>query len=89
MVTVFAEQPMLQTTSPERAARLAVMIMAKEPEINAALFVAPAFQCPLSQVSVRYVQIGFDIMAQLYTRQQAGALNNLVADREVWRRLAA
>jgi hypothetical protein len=86
---LYAEHPLLQYTAPERAARLAVMIMAKAPDINAALFVAPAFNCPIDQVSVRYAQIGFEVMGLLYKRQQAGKLTNVVADREVWRRLAA
>jgi hypothetical protein len=86
---LFAEHPLLQCTAPERAARLAVMIMAKSPDINAALFVAPSYHCPVDQVSVRYTQIGLDVMGVLYNRQQAGKLTNVVADREVWRRLAA
>ena len=86
---LYAEHPMLQYSAPDRAARLAVMIMAKSPEINAALFVAPAFNCPIDQVSVRYTQISVAVMRQLYDRQQAGKLTNVVADREVWRRLAA
>jgi len=86
---LYAEHPLLQYEAPERAARLAVMIVAKDPDINAALFVAPAFNCPIDQVSVRYAQIGFEVMGLLYKRQQAGKLTNVVADREVWRRLAA
>lgn len=86
---LFAEHPLLHATAPERAARLAVMIVAKAPDINAALFVAPAFNCPLDQVSVRYARISPQIMGQLYKRQKSGELTNLVADRQVWRRLAA
>jgi hypothetical protein len=86
---LYAEHPMLQYTAPDRAARLAVMIMVKAPKINAALFVAPALDCPMEQVSVRYTQIGAPVMQVLYKRQQAGKLTNVVADREVWRRLAA
>ena len=86
---LFAEHPLLQYTAPERAARLAVMIMAKSPDINAALFVAPSYDCAIDQVSVRYAQIGVEVMSVLYKRQQAGDLTNVVADREVWRRLAA
>jgi len=86
---LYAAHPLLQYTAPDRAARLAVMIVAKAPEINAALFVAPSFNCPLDQVSVRYAQIGQEVMEALYGRQQAGDLTNVVADREVWRRLAA
>ena len=86
---LYAEQPLLQYSAPERARRLAVMIMAKAPNINAALFVAPAFGCPPDQVTARYAQLSFEIIQQLYRRQEDGELNNLIADREVWRRLAA
>ena len=86
---LFAEQPLLHKTSPEQAHRLAALIVAKAPEINAALFVATAKGCPVEQVAVRYAQISFDVMGCLYARQQEGALSHLEADRQVWRRLAA
>jgi hypothetical protein len=86
---LFAEEPLLHSVSPERAARLAALIAAKTPNINAALFVAPAFDCPPDQVTVQFASISFEVMVWLYTRQRSGELNNLIADRQVWRRLAA
>ncbi|HWA60844.1 MAG TPA: hypothetical protein VG939_05690 [Caulobacteraceae bacterium] len=86
---LYAEIPLLQVEAPERAARLAAMIVAKDPKINAGLFVAPAFHCAPEQVSVRLTTIPDAQMAELWRRQQSGALNNLEADRQVWRRLAA
>ena len=86
---LFANEPLLHRVSLEQAERLAALIVAKQPEINAALFVATAKNCPVEQVSVRYAQISFEIMGALYMRQQEGSLNNLEADRQVWRRLAA
>jgi hypothetical protein len=86
---LYAEHPLLQTEDPERAARLAAMIMSKDPAINAALFVVPSFDCKPEQVSARLTTISPAIMAQLYDRQQTGKLTNVVADRQVWRRLAA
>jgi hypothetical protein len=86
---LFAEEPLLQRVRLERAKRLACLIAAKAPEVNAALFVAPARDCPPEQVQVRYAQIGFEVMGVLYGRQQSGALTTLEADRQVWRRLAA
>lgn len=86
---LFANEPLLHRVSNEQAERLAALIVAKRPEINAALFVATAKNCPVEQVSVRYAQISFEIMGALYTRQQEGALSNLEADRQVWHRLAA
>ncbi len=86
---LFAEEPLLQRTRLTRARRLAALIAAKAPEINAALFIAPAQGCAPDQVQFRYAQIGFEVMGLLYERQQSGALTTLEADRQVWRRLAA
>ena len=86
---LFSEEPLLQRVAPERAARLAALIVAKAPEINAALFIAPSKGCPVDQVQSRYASIGFEVMSVLYDRQRHGALTTLEADRQVWRRLAA
>jgi hypothetical protein len=69
--------------------RLAALIVAKQPDINAALFVAPAKGCRPEQVQSRFCAIGFEVMGLLYERQRHGALTTLEADRQVWRRLAA
>ena len=86
---LFAEDPLLHLFSPERAMRLAALIVAKAPEVNAALFVAMARNCPIEQVAVRYAQVSFEVMGLLYSRQQDGLRNHLEADRQVWGRLAA
>ena len=86
---LFAEEPLLHRFNPERARRLASLILLKQPEVNAALFVAPARGCDETLVSVRYAQIGFEVMGLLYERQQHGNLTTVEADRQVWRRLAA
>lgn len=86
---LFSEEPLLQRVAPERAARLAALIVAKAPEINAALFVAPSKGCPIDHVQSRYASLGFEVMGVLYERQRHGALTTLEADRQVWRRLAA
>jgi hypothetical protein len=86
---LFSEEPLLHRNAPERARRLAALITAKAPEINAALFVAPFQNCPVEQVAIRYVQISFEVMGLLYERQLQGSLTTLEADRQVWRRLAA
>jgi hypothetical protein len=86
---LYAAEPLLHHKDPERALRLASLIIAKAPEINAALFIAPSRGCLVDQVQVRYVQLGLEIMGSLFERQKAGALSNLEADRQVWRRLAA
>lgn len=86
---LFAEEPLLPHLAPERSLRLAALIVAKAPEINAALFVAPARGCPVEQVQSRYAQLSFEVMGVLFQRQQQGSLTTLEADRQVWRRLAA
>ena len=86
---LYSEEPMLHRDDPERARRLAMLIAAKSPEINAALFVAPSKGCPTEQVISRFASVGLPVMATLNSRQNEGALNAVAADREVWRRLAA
>jgi hypothetical protein len=86
---LFAEEPLLPHKAPERALRLAALIVAKAPQVNAALFVAPARCCPVDHVQSRYAQLSFEVMGLLYQRQQQGGLTTLEADRQVWRRLAA
>ncbi|HRD29142.1 MAG TPA: hypothetical protein PLO65_12645 [Caulobacter sp.] len=86
---LFSEDPLLQRRDVERAQRLAALIMAKTPEVNAALFVAPSAGCPVDHVQSRYCQIGLEVMGLLYERQKHGTLTTVEADRQVWRRLAA
>ena len=86
---LYAQHPLLQKTHPEKAAKLAVLLAAKSPEINAALFVAPAIGCPPEEVGTRFCSLSFDIMAVLQSRQNDGSLTAVAADREVWRRMAA
>jgi hypothetical protein len=86
---LYAAEPLLHHKDPEKAQRLAALIIAKAPEINAALFIAPSRGCLVDQVQVRYAQLGLEVMGALLDRQKAGGLSNLEADRQVWRRLAA
>lgn len=86
---LYAEHPLLQFAKPERAKRLAALVMAKAPEINAALFSAPAEHCRPDEVEVRFAHIEIETMAYLYRRQQEGKLDAVSADRSVWKRLAA
>jgi hypothetical protein len=86
---LYAAEPLLHMKDPERAMRLAALIITKAPEVNAALFIAPGRGCLVEQVQLRYAQIGLDVMGALLQRQKAGSLTNIEADRQVWRRLAA
>lgn len=86
---LFAEQPLLARFAPGRAERLAALIAAKAPQVNAAQFVSPGYGCPPAMVSTRFAEISFENMCWLYQHQEAGLLTKTVADRQVWRRLAA
>ena len=86
---LFAEEPRLQHRSQERARRLATLIVSKAPQVNAALFVAPARGCSPDQVASRFASLDMLLMAQLHVDQQAGRLTSLVADERVWASAAA
>jgi len=86
---MYAEQPLLHRHDLARASRLALLIAAKTPAINAALFMAPAKGCSPEAVAVRYCTLSIDAMALLFAEQQRGKLTPVVADTQVWRRLAA
>jgi len=86
---LYAEEPLLHLTRPDRAKRLAALILAKAPALNAAQFIATRFGGPSHEVLVSYRQLDFETMAQLSLRQDEGELDTLHTDRQVWRRLAA
>jgi hypothetical protein len=86
---LFSEEPLLQHAHPERAIKLAALINSKQPTINAALFVAPAVGCKPAQVGVRFAALDLATIANLQRAQALGKLDAIVADKEVWRRLAA
>jgi hypothetical protein len=86
---LFAADPLLPHNSREKAERLALLLSAKQADLNAALFVAPAAGCAPADVATRFCGLSFDVMAALHSRQSEGALNPVTADREVWRRMAA
>ena len=86
---MFAQDPLMHRNDPERAARLALLITRKQPQVNAALFVAPAVGCSPQTVAVRYASLSLEAMANLLNDHKAGRLTPAVADSQVWRRMAA
>jgi hypothetical protein len=86
---LYAEEPLLHFDRPERAKRLSLLIIAKAPSINAALFTSPRYGCSPEEVTIRYANVDFEVMARLSSRQQAGEIDTVWTDRQVWRRLAA
>jgi hypothetical protein len=86
---LFSDDPLLHKNRLERARRLAGLIVSKAPTVNAALFLAPARGCAVEQVAYRYAQVDFEVLCGLASRQNAGSLTTVEADRSVWKRLAA
>ena len=86
---MFAAEPLVHRADPERAARLALLITKKQPQVNAALFVARARGCSPQAVMARYAGLSVEVMANLYGEHKAGRLTPAVADSHVWRRMAA
>lgn len=86
---LFSAQPLLHREDPARARRLALLIRAKSPDVNAALFSAPAPGCPVEAVATRVASVSLEILGALHAKAEAGALTPASADREVWRRMAA
>jgi len=86
---LFSESPLLQHDEPERARRLALLIVTKAPDVNAALFSAVSRGCRPDQVSHRFASLSIEVMGALFARDRQGLLNPVTADREVWRRMAA
>ena len=86
---IFAEEPRLQHRRLERARRLAALIVTKAPEVNAALFVAPARGCRYEQVAVRLASLDVMLLSRLHQEQQSGRLTTALADTLVWAQAAA
>ena len=86
---LYAEVPLLHLDRPDRARRLATLIVARAPNLNAALFVAPRYGCKPNEVTSRYLSLDPTVMARLTDRQNAGELDTVWTDRQVWKRLAA
>ena len=85
---IYAEEPRLQHRRLERAKRLAALIVTKAPEVNAALFVAPAHGCRYDAVAVRLATLDVTLLARLHVEQQSGRLTAALADDLVWTQAA-
>ncbi|GAW41563.1 hypothetical protein SH203_01971 [Brevundimonas sp. SH203] len=84
---LFAEDPMLHRNDPQRARRLAWLIAERSPDVNAALFAAPAVACDPDLVEPRFCALPDLVMHQLQAKGRR--LNAVAADRAVWNRMAA
>ncbi len=86
---LYAEQPLLHRADPERAKRLAALIVCKAPNVNAALFEVPHAGCAPEQVNARLAEVGIEVLAHLSGKQADATLTPWTVDCEVWRRMAA
>ncbi len=86
---LFAEDPMMHRNDPVRARRLAWLIADRSPEINAALFAAPARDCAPELVEPRFCALPAPVIRQLKSRDGKGRLDAVAADKAVWGRMAA
>ena len=84
---LFAEDPLMHRNDPERARRLAWLIADRSPDVNAALFAAPAAACDPDLVEPRFCALPAAVMDQLQAKGRR--LNAVAADRAVWNRMAA
>ena len=84
---LFAEDPLMHRNDPERALRLAWLIADRSPDVNAALFAAPAAACDPDLVEPRFCALPAAVMDQLQAKGRR--LNAVAADRAVWNRMAA
>jgi len=86
---LFAEDPLMHRNDPERARRLAWLIHDRSPEVNAALFAAPEFNCDPALVEPRFCALPEAVLSQLHVKSGKGRLDAVTADRTVWGRMAA
>lgn len=84
---LYARDPQLHRRQPLQARRLAALVMAKQPDVNAVLFHAPYADCHPRDVVVRYCAVGFDLLAQLLKLQDLHKRGSW-ANTEVWNKLS-
>jgi len=86
---LFSQYPDLQISHPQRAQRLAYLIVMKAPGINAIQFLPGYPGCRPEHVSFRYCDLAFEIMANMISRQRGSGLDSVWVNTNVWGRLAA
>lgn len=86
---MFAGSPRLQHISESGPKRLATLIAAKKPEINAALFSAPALGCAPQAVTVRFATLSIEMIHEMKGLHDQGRLSKVLVDYHVWGKLRA
>ena len=77
---LFTGDPGLARNKPERARRLASLIVMKSPEINAALFVAPTKGCRPEQVACRFATRTSPWASHLTSSSQSMGVLSVIRD---------
>ena len=86
---VFAANPRLPGASPAMAHRAAVMMVLKDPQLNAALFLTPGRVCEPADVTIRFASLAAEVMFQLKGIQDQGRLTPGAVNALVWSRAGA
>ncbi|MBW8732738.1 MAG: hypothetical protein JF571_00230 [Asticcacaulis sp.] len=86
---MFAEDAGAHRRNPERAKRLAYLIMLKRPYVNAAQFFASVPGGGPDSVETDFKSINDIVLGAMYQQQMMGMLNASKVDQEVWHRMAA
>ena len=86
---MFAASPRLQHISLSGPMRLATLIAAKQPDINAALFSAPAPGCQPDAVVCRFASLNIEMIHDLKGFQDRQLMNKVLADFHVWGKVRA
>lgn len=79
-----AVNPDLARTAPAAAAKSALLLALKQPELNAALFIAPKAGCKGRDVSFRFAALDPIILHELKRAQDLGRLTPGLVNAHVW-----
>ncbi len=83
---VFAQNPRLPHGHLVLARRAAVMMLMKDPDLNAALFLTPGRVCAPGDITVRFASLAVEVMSQLKNIQDQGRLTPGAVNALVWSR---
>ncbi|HEX7761043.1 MAG TPA: hypothetical protein VF459_16165 [Caulobacteraceae bacterium] len=83
---VFARNPRLPAASMTLSRRAAVMMVMKDQQLNAALFLTPGRVCAPGDVTVRFASLAAELMYQLKHIQDQGRLTPGAVNALVWSR---
>ena len=81
---MFAADPGFPSRRPVAAAKASLMLILKEPQLNAALFVAPEAGCHPALVTARFAAVDPHVLHELKALQDQGRLTFGAINTEVW-----